>query len=273
MSELPTTIMQARTFLFVPGDRPDRFSKAAASGADAMVIDLEDAVAAEDRDQARSNVQSWLEAGHEVVVRVNAFGDPDHDKDIAALRGHTVGVMLAKADAVVALQTLTGVLGQECPIIALIESASGILAAAEIAATPGVARLAFGSIDYAAELGVEPTSREAMAFARGALVVASAAAGISPPIDGVTTAITPTTAVSEDVRYGRSIGFAGKLCIHPSQIEPVHRAYTPSDEDVEWATRVVDASKRGAVTQLDGAMVDLPVVLRARRILVDAGRR
>jgi citrate lyase subunit beta/citryl-CoA lyase len=266
------TIEQARSFLFVPADRPDRFEKASASGADVVVLDLEDAVPANSRDEARANVRAWLDAGHRAVVRINAYGTADYEKDVEAMAGCDFGAMLAKTVSPVDATAVRAVLGEGIPLIALVESASGILAAPMIAAVPGVVRLAFGSIDYAAELGLDLQLRDSLLFAQSALIVASAAAGISSPIDGVTTNFASADAVREDATHGRRLGFSGKLCIHPNQIEPVHASYAPSDADVAWAQQILAVATSGAATQLNGEMVDAPVVARARRILAVVAR-
>lgn len=272
VTDFAETIAFARTFLFVPADRPDRFEKASTSGADVVVLDLEDAVAAGSRGEARANVRAWLDAGHRAVVRINAHGTPDHEKDIAAIAGYKLGAMLAKTDSPLAVAAAHSALGVEVPIIALVESALGILAAPTIAAVPGVIRLAFGSIDYAAELGIDPDLRESLLFAQGTLVVASAAAGISPPIDGITTDFTSAETVMKDATHGRRLGFSGKLCIHPNQIEAVHASYSPSAAEVVWAQEILAVSTNGAATQLSGSMVDAPVVARARRTLAASSR-
>jgi citrate lyase subunit beta/citryl-CoA lyase len=269
---LTETIARARSFLFVPGDRPDRFAKAFASGADVVVLDLEDAVPANARAEARTNVRSWLEAGHRSVVRINARGTSDFEKDIAAMAGYDFGAMLAKTVSPVDVEAVCAGLGDGVPIVALVESATGILAAPRIAAAPGVVRLAFGSIDYAAELGLDLELPDSLLFAQGALVVASAAAGISSPIDGVATSFVSADAVREEATRGRRLGFSGKLCIHPNQIEPVHAGYAPSDHDVDWARRIVAVGTPGGATALNGEMVDAPVVARARRILAASPR-
>ena len=272
MIDLMSTIMHARSFLFVPGNRPERFARAAASGADVIIIDLEDTVEAQERAQARVHIRSWVQRGNEVVVRVNAFGTPDHDRDIASLQDCAVGVMISKTDSVEGVTSALELIGRERPIIPLIESAAGIIDSCKIAATPGIARMAFGIIDYAAELGVDPSFTEAMSFARSSLVVASAAAQIPAPIDGVTTNFKSPNVVKAETTAGRRLGFTGKLCIHPNQIEPVHEAFMPSESEVEWAHGVLEASTRATATQLDGEMIDRPVVLRARRILLDSER-
>ncbi len=257
----------ARTVLFVPGDRPDRFAKAAAAGADAVVVDLEDAVAPADKDAARAHAVAWLEAGNEAVVRVNAVGTPWHDADVAALAG--AAIMLPKAERPADVERAGRV------VVPLVETAAGLAAAREVCAVAGVVRPAFGSIDLAAELGVDPGSHTALLHARSALVLAAAAAGCAPPLDGVTTALDDPRALRRDTAHAVELGFTGKLCVHPRQIGPVHDALRPSDEDIAWARRVLAAGESAgeSAVAVDGRLVDRPVRLRARRLLDRAGRR
>lgn len=264
----PTT---ARSLLFVPGDRPDRFAKAAATGAGAVILDLEDAVAPAAKEAARAAVLAWLAEGHSAVVRVNAAGTPWHTADVDALRGSSVTVMLPKAESAAEVAEVTSRLGSGAQVVALIETARGVRDADDVCGAPGVVRAAIGNVDLAAELGVDPASHAALAYARGRLVAASAAAGLSAPIDGVTTALDSPEVLAADLTHARELGFGGKLCIHPRQVEPVDRGLAPSDADLVWARRVLEATgTAGAATGvsvLDGKMIDPPVVRRAERLL------
>ena len=264
----------ARTLLFVPGNRPDRFAKAEAAGADVVVIDLEDAVAPDDKDAARSDVAQWLSSGHAAVVRINGADTQWFDDDVAMLAtvgignaaGAGAGVMIAKAEASEIVSRVATALN--APVIPLIETAVGVPNAPGIAATQGVARIAFGAIDFAAELGVDPDDREALLHARSTLVLASAAARVASPVDGVTTALRDAEKLTDDVGYAARIGFRGKLCIHPSQVAAVHDRLAPTDDQVAWARRIVDATRAdGSAVAVDGHMVDPPVVARAQQIL------
>jgi citrate lyase subunit beta/citryl-CoA lyase len=263
-------VQAARSFLFVPGDRPERFGKAAAAGADVVIVDLEDAVAAAAKDGARDAVLAWLRAGSSAAVRVNAVDSPHHEADLAALQGlaSLVAVVLPKAaDAATAASVAerTG-----APVLALVESAAGMVRAHELATAPGVARLAFGHLDYAVGLGADH-GRTAMLHARSTLVLASRAAGLPGPVDGVTVALDDPAVLADDLAHGRELGMSGKLLIHPRQVEATHAAYRPSDGEVAWAQRVLAAvagsdAGQGAI-RLDGQMVDPPVVARAEDIL------
>lgn len=164
-------------------------------------------------------------------------------------------------------------LGDKTPVIALIETARGVLAAPAISSVHGVVRTALGHIDLAAEIGVDPDERPALLLARSTLVMAAAAAGIDSPIDGVTTNMTDSTILESDVLYAKSLGFSGKLCIHPTQIDSARIALTPTAAEVAWAEKVAASlSVGGGVTSIDGHMIDPPVVARAARILATATR-
>lgn len=261
------TVAAARSLLFVPGDRPDRFDKAVASGADLVVLDLEDAVAPERKAAAREFVRDWLAGGHPALVRVNAHGTPWSADDLAMVHATGAALMVPKAEDPARLAVHRTVQ------VPLIETALGVLRAGELCAVPGVVRPAFGSIDLAAQLGVDPADREALRHARATLVLAAAAASVAPPVDGVTTAVNDTGAVRDDTAYAARLGFSGKLCVHPGQVTAVHEALAPTPGQVRWAREVVEAAAGNAVVVLDGNMIDKPVVDRARRLLVRAADR
>lgn len=259
-----------RTLLFVPGNRSERFATAMAAGADLTVVDLEDAVPRADKDAARAGVAAWLDTlagadAQRVVVRINAAGTPWHEADLQAVAARAAGVMLAKAEAGTALSSAAA----RTPVIALIETAAGVLDARPIAATPGVVRLAFGSFDLAAELGIDPLEAEALRPSRCALVLASAAAGLPGPIDGVHAAIDDDEALAAETDAARRLGFTAKLCVHPRQITTVSSVLRPTAEELAWAQRILaaaHAAAQGGVVTVDGRMVDKPVIDRARRI-------
>lgn len=255
-----------RAPLFVPANRPDRFAKAAASGACAVILDLEDAVAVEAKDAARAALACDF-TDLPVLVRVNPAATPWHTADVeAAAALPFAAVMLPKAECPDAVAEVAQRAGR--PILPLIESARGLAAAREIAACPDVPRLAFGSIDFCADIGCEHL-RETLRSVRLELVIASRLAGIAAPIDGVTTDLSDPEITEDDSRHARSLGMTGKLCIHPRQIAPIRIGFAPTAAERDWAARVL-ASADGAVA-VDGAMVDEPVRLRARAILANAG--
>lgn len=256
--------------LFVPANRPARFAKAAGAGADAIIIDLEDAVSPAEKPAARAALRDALAQGDlagQVFVRINPAGTPDHDADIAALRGLPVqGVMLAKAEDPQDLAQVQRALSPVSGVIALIETARGMARARELAQAGS--RLAFGSIDYANALGMAH-QREAMLAARSELVFAAALAGMPAPLDGVTTTISAPEVISDDAAYGHALGFGGKLLIHPAQIAPALRGWMPEAQALDRARHLL-AQSGGDATMVEGQMVDLPVIEAARRLVAQA---
>lgn len=252
--------------LFVPGNRPERFEKAAQSGADAIIIDLEDAVPPELKIAARNSL-SAVDAGIPALVRINALGTAWSQEDQAAVKGRNfAAVVVPKAEATEPFEDLCRNLG--VPVIALVESARGLADARRLAAIPHVSRLAFGSIDFCADIGCDH-DHDALLFARSELVLASRLAGLAAPIDGVTTSIDDEALIRSDARNARRLGFGGKLCIHPRQIRAIQAGFAPDEAEVIWACKVLTGGE-GAVA-VDGTMVDEPVRIRARTILKRAG--
>ncbi|HHG5537198.1 CoA ester lyase [Pseudomonas aeruginosa] len=264
-----------RSYLFVPGDRPERFDKACATDADVVILDLEDAVPPENKDSARRMVAEWLALPRSVpiMVRLNGVDTEWLDEDLAALRqAQLVGVMIPKVSGPEDVDYVAQRL-EQVPVIALIETAEGLMRAYDIARHERVLRLAFGSIDFQVETGIQG-DREALLFSRSQLVIHSRAAGVLPPIDGVCTSTNDAALVLEECRYARALGFAAKLCIHPSQIAAVHQGFAPSVEELEWAQGVLEAVRAagtGAI-RYQGKMIDLPVIERARQIVEQANR-
>jgi citrate lyase beta subunit len=266
------------TFLFVPADRPRRLTRAWESDADAVIADLEDAVAPEAKMTARDALHVQLVAGSPrglLCVRINALDTDDAvaDLELVSRWAHIDAIVVPKATAA----QLRGRVFQT-PVIALIETATGLQGAAEIAATPGVERLMLGSIDLAADLGIEiGADSPILATARATLAIASAAAGIAAPIDGVWTDLNDDAGLRTETRAARCAGFTAKACIHPDQLEPVKTELDPSAQEVARAREIVSASERaeleneGAIT-VAGQMVDRPVAERARRLLARAER-
>lgn len=256
-----------RSYLFVPGDRPERFDKAWASAADAVVVDLEDAVAPQHKAQAGTAVAGPLTAARQVWIRINTADSAwfDDDATLLGLPG-VAGAVVPKAEDLPA--TLVKAAARHgIGLIALIETAVGIQRAQQLAATRGVLRLAFGSIDFQVDLGIEGDD-DALLWFRSQLVLASRLASIAAPIDGVTVSTSDTEQLRRDTQRSRRLGFDAKLCIHPQQIETVHAVLSPSNEERAWAADVIGAmgGSTGAAVLVDGKMVDRPVLLQARRI-------
>jgi citrate lyase subunit beta/citryl-CoA lyase len=256
--------------LFVPADRPKRFAKAAASGADAVIVDLEDAVAPAAKEAAREALAASL-PGATVIVRVNAVGTPWHDGDIDLVhRLGAVGVILPKAEDPEAVAGLAHRLRGKRHLIPLIETARGIHRAAAIAAVPGVTQIAFGPEDYRNDIGCgnEP---EALLLARSTQVLASRLAGLPPPLDGPCLDFRDADKTLAEARRARMLGFGGKLSIHPDQVRLVKDAFAPTEAEIAWARKVLATADDGGVSSLDGTMIDAPVLARARRVLELAG--
>lgn len=258
------------TYLFVPADRLDRLPKARASGADMVILDLEDAVGTDMKDAARASAEAVLSnASHRACLRINGTETQWFEDDcrLLALPG-VAGVMVPKAETTTGLAAVRAVLPESVPMIPLIETARGLAAAGDLARCAGVLQLAFGSVDFQLDLGIEGEDLELL-FARSQLVLSSRVAGIGAPVDGVSLAINDVERVRNDAIRARRLGFSGKLCIHPAQIAAVHEAFQPSSKDVAWAQGVLDAAmatQAGASTY-EGKMVDKPVIERARAIL------
>jgi len=274
--------MTPRTYLFVPGNRPERFAKALASGADAVVLDLEDAVAPADKDAARGAVGQFLAAASaekraRLVLRINDEATPWFDADLGVLAAHAGAVlMLPKAEQPATIARVR-VACPGVPVLALIESARGVLNAEALAACEGVSRLVFGTIDYALDLDLsaDPAFGDlGLDHAAARLALASRAAGLPAPVAGVTPDIDDETRLLTDFARARAHGFGAKLCIHPKQVAPIHAALMPSAQELDWARHVVAAAEgsSGAV-QVDGRMVDKPVLQRAQRLLARAAPR
>lgn len=270
---MATAPRDAITALFVPGDRPDRFAKALGSGADVVIVDLEDAVAPHEKSAARAHVRSALVAGDSrIMVRINPPQTSWHDDDIALVADFgpdegLLGVVVAKAESAAQLSAVQARIKPGVEIVALIESARGLAAVTEIASAGGVTRLAFGAIDLALDL--DSTSEKLLDLARFELAVASRVADLAPPLDTPSVEIRDVDAVAESARHARGFGFGGKLCIHPAQLAPVRAAFLPTPSEVAWAQLVLTAGTESA-TQVGGIMVDRPVIERARRILATA---
>ena len=257
--------------LFVPGDRPERFAKSVSAGAHCVILDLEDAVAAEDKARARQCVAQHGIDAVPVLVRINGANTPWFEADLSMLRGARIaGSMIPKAaspDVVDEVSKCTGV----AAIVPLVESAAGLGSLDALLRARGVVAAAFGSIDLAGDLGCDG-DWEPLLAARSELVLRSRLAGIAPPIDGVTVATDDAPRVTQEAQRARALGFRGKLAIHPKQLAPIRDAFRATDAERDWAERVlaaVERDPRGAFT-VDGCLVDRPVIERARRIAEEA---
>ena len=261
-----------RSYLFVPGNRPERFGKAFAAGADAVIIDLEDAVAPQDKDSARAAIAQWTAdypaLASAALVRINDEASSWFEADLDLLRMIVpAGAMVPKAESARQVAWVANALAPATAVFPLIESARGLLAVEAIAQAPRVERLAFGSIDYAFDLNLSDDPL-GLVYPGCCIALASRAAGLPSPIAGVTLALGDEAALLSDVDMARACGFGAKLCIHPSQLAAVHRALAPSAQQLDWARRVLAAAQAGhGAVQVDGKMVDRPVLLKAQALL------
>lgn len=269
--------MIRRSYLFVPGNRPDRFEKAWQSGADAVILDLEDAVQSTHKDLAREAVAAWLSPAHPVYLRINGTSTLwfERDLEVVGLPG-VLGVALPKAEQPEQVALLAARLTNEARVLPLVETALGVWNARVLAQAPRVERLAFGSVDFQLDTGASGDQEELL-YARSRLVLASRVASLLPPIDGVTMALDDLTRLRDDVARARHLGFGGKLCIHPKQVETINRGFAPSEAELGWARRVLQVARTtgAGALQLDGELIDRPVIERARSLLaqgVSSGR-
>lgn len=243
-----------------------------------MIADLEDAVIPAEKPAARDRVRGVLAEAEGVarIVRINGAGSPWFEEDVALtaeLRPEAVVLPKASVDSAMQLEQ------HGLPVIAIVETAHAVRCAYEIARLPRVIALLVGALDLGTELGLEsrPDGLE-LHYTRARLVVESAAAGIRPPIDAVNVNTRDLAAVEAEARLARSLGLRGKACIHPAQVPVVNEVFSPSQKEVDWAHRVLEAAAaaedqaRGAVA-IDGLMVDAPVIARAKRILQESERR
>jgi citrate lyase subunit beta/citryl-CoA lyase len=267
----------ARSWLFVPATRPDRFAKAAASGADRVILDLEDAVAPEDKVDARRGLMTaTIPRQVPVYVRVNSALTPWFEEDLGVARTLAIrGVLLPKADSAAHVERALAAITPEHVVVPIIETAAGLWNVLDVARCPRVERLVFGALDFTLDTGIQDADG-AFDAVRSRIVVASKVAGIAPPVDLVTLAIDDQDLLRRHAGRSRSFGFGGKLCIHPKQIPITNDAFRPSDEEVAWARAILDelATRPGdAVFSHNGELVDRPVIERAKQVIETASPR
>ena len=265
------------SYLFVPGNRPDRFDKACAAGADAVIIDLEDAVAPADKAAARDALANWLDSEQArankvpVLVRINCINSGCFGDDLRLCRTPGIaGVVLPKAERVADVAAAS----PGSPVYPLIETALGFSRITELAAAPRVSRLLFGAIDFKLDMGIDG-DRDELLFFRSQIVLASRMAGLLPPVDGVTVELDDDARVEDDTNYARRLGFGGKLCIHPNQVPVVNRSFLPSQQRVDWANQILHAAEAagGGAVAVEGKLIDRPVVVMAQRIIEETLRK
>ncbi|MFC6797611.1 MULTISPECIES: CoA ester lyase [unclassified Haladaptatus] len=274
--------MARRSVLFSPGDRPEMMRKAPGIGADVVIFDLEDAVAPERKAEARDAVSAVLtddefDPDCEVCVRVNPIGTVTEDDLDGILQGDSRldAIMLPKATGAGDVDTLDELLqdrGYDLPVFSLVESAAGVLNAADIAAASATSALVFGAEDLAADLGATRTEEGTeVLYAREHAVLAASAAGVDA-IDTVHTAIRDTEGLRAETEFAIQLGYDGKMAIHPSQVTVINEAFTPEPERVEWAKTVLTARDEAAVEgrgvfRVNDEMIDAPLIAQAERIV------
>lgn len=260
--------MSAVTALYVPGDRPERFEKAVVAGPDIVILDLEDAVAPQNRAAALVSVVEWLKArawgaGPAIQVRVNSRAEGE----VTALRetGAPIGLRIPKVESGSDLDAVAAIAG-DLPLTALIESARGVECAAAIAAHPAVVSLGLGESDLASDLG----SRDAalLDHVRIRLLIAARAAGLPAPMLSAYPAIPDLDGLRADCERGRRLGWHGRAAVHPTQLPVIRDVFRPRQEELAWARAVLEAVGAGGASRLAGGdMVDTAMIRRAQRIL------
>lgn len=253
--------------LFVPASRPDRFAKAAASGADTIIIDLEDAVPPACKDEARTNLIAAKTLTVPAFVRINAAGTPWHDDDLQACHRMGIGlVCVPKVESIGLLDAIISRLGAGTRLVAQIETAAGVSDAAAIAAHHAVGQLAFGPADFFLDMGMAQSQEMADHIVR-VLALASRTGGISAPLDGPCFSVRDQAHLARECKSAAACGAGGKLCIHPAQVSTVQENFLPSETELDWARRVAEAAQDGGAQIIEGRMIDAPIIARARAVL------
>lgn len=273
--------MTRRTVLFSPGDQPELLRKAPTTGADVVVFDLEDAVSPAEKETARGAVAdavTELDAECELCVRINPL-DAGGQRDLDSLKSvmeHVDSLMLPKVSGPTDVDSVCEVLGHdETPVLALLETAAGVLAAVDIAAVDAVDALLLGAEDLSADVGLTRTeSGTEVLYARQRVVLAASAHGVDA-IDTLWTNFEDTAGLTDDAELAVEFGFDGKMAIHPAQIPVINDAFTPDPAQIEWAQNVLDAREAAneaqqGVFSVDGEMIDAPLIRQAEKIVAVA---
>ena len=287
-----------RSWLFTPGNRIDRMEKAMGLGSDVIILDLEDAVSYDEKEPSRHNIQTVLSRwqGPLVYVRINPisaaneFSVNQGAQDLeAVVRLGLDGIVFPKAETAEdarQIDALIGRLEQErglpagrIDLMPIIETAKGLWRIFEVlSATPRIKRVAFGAGDFTRDLNLEWTpTEEELLYARSRITLASRAADREPPIDSVYVQIDDPDGCARSARHAKQLGYQGKMAIHPNQVAPITKVFSPSEEEIAWAHRLIaafaDAERRGlAALNFEGMMIDYPIVEKAKRILALAER-
>jgi citrate lyase subunit beta/citryl-CoA lyase len=265
-----------RSYLYAPGSRPDVMEKALAAGADAVVLDLEDAVAPDDKAAAREAVAAFVAAhAHDAPCPIHVRINRGCMDDLDAVMGPGLSAVRApkaeSADEIEEIAARLNAAASPAMIFPILESAAGVAACLQIASAPRVGRLVFGANDFLADIGAPgDIDGPATLLARGTMVLQSRIAGIGAPVDAVFPALDDEAGLRRGAQAARALGFVGKSIIHPRQLGPVHEVFTPSEAELQHARQVIAAGGQGAVA-LDGQFIDPAIVARARATLALAG--
>jgi citrate lyase subunit beta/citryl-CoA lyase len=267
-----TLLETATTFLFVPGDRPDRFEKALRSDADVVIIDWEASVITSRKEAARQNTISFLKEtdGRKIAVRLNPYSGRDFLDDAAALwafHSSIAGAFLAMVASADEVSCSVKALPPSLSLVGMIESAQALIQVDEIAACRLLCRIACGNMDFQTDLQLPPEENVGLIYPSSRLIIASYATGLPGPIAGATANIADLDHFVTCARFERNLGFLGKLCIHPSQLSLAHQVFAPSELEIAWAKRVLEATRDSHAVMIDGQMIDRPVVDRAHKII------
>ena len=262
-----------RSWLYVPGDRAEMIPKALSGDSDCIIIDLEDAVPAANKEQARVNACTAVmeNPGASIVVRINAVGSPWHEKDLSALaQARVKAVRIPKAEDPKQIVMIAQTLGSDCALHLLVESAKGLQASDDLAqVSSSVSSIALGEADLKADLGI--TEDEFLAYARGKIVASARAAGLIAPPQSVFTNLNDDEGLLATSKKASAAGFFGRTVIHPRQVAMVNAVFTPSRIEVDRANEVIsslaDLGGSGALLLSDGRFVDPAVVAGAQRVL------
>ncbi|MCF8110034.1 MAG: CoA ester lyase [Desulfobacteraceae bacterium] len=285
-----------RSALFVPGNRPDRVDKAVATAADLIIIDLEDAVPVAEKIKVRPVVEAKIKehVHRKLMVRVNGFDTDLTEGDLGSIVCSGLdSIMLPKvekaedvkhmAELIQAAEAAAGIKQGSIGLVVLVETALGVENTFEIASAktepPRLRTIAFGSADFCLDMGVQLSKTgEELAYPRAKIAIGCRAAEIAPPLDSpFMLDLKDREAFEADVRRGKSLGFGGKLCIHPNQVDFCNFVFSPTQEEITFARKVIDAYEKAeksgqAAIQMDGKFIDYPVIAQARKILELAGR-
>lgn len=277
-NDIAVAISQNKTWLFVPATRIDRVEKAFASGADAVIVDLEDAVAHEDKAQAREALKKYYDDQNDkqnyqpLWLRINKAGSEEFIKDIVLCQQlpNLAGVLLAKAEQASDIESVHQL--TSLPVIALIESAVGLYQIDSMAKVVGLAAFSYGFLDLCNDLQVQVGTPAADIIAnqiRYQFILTSKVHQLSPPIDTIYPDFNDEVGLTDRAQLWSQMGMSGMLCIHPKQVATIQRALQPADSEMLFAQRVVEEYERSgqAVFKIDGEMVDAPVIERSRQLL------